>query len=361
MAGEDCPCLIVDSDVNLSEPFAHARGGDAIQVAVCRDFEHEAQRTAAQVLARSLRMACSRSRLIAQDRLLTRRVRALLERQHVPMLDETGWKLSTTRAGARVAALVRAAQREAGSDDWLDWLKGCDWPGTGEHRRAVRALEAALRRFGWTALAAVDAHKLEPLAAQLWHAATELIERVARAAPTRPCGMAAGASARALEDSRRDRPSAQRRCRPSGSCGALGLSRLARARCNCRLGADDARRVRRLGRQRARGRHVRSRLTARCGRRRHAARARDAAAVRGHRPALGRREATRRECAGAIAARRRAGAGVGHPDALASGAMPRRWRSRNSCAARSCRCCVGSTMTARRWRRVRCSNGSIWR
>ena len=146
----------------------------AISVAVCRDFEDEAQRTAAQVLAE---LAGGRQpvALIAQDRLLTRRVRALLERQHVPMQDETGWKLSTTRAGARVAALLRAAHRDAGSDDWLDWLKGCDWPGLGEHRRAVRLLEVALRRFRWTTLAAVDAPTLEPAAMALWHAANELI------------------------------------------------------------------------------------------------------------------------------------------------------------------------------------------
>jgi len=199
MAGEECPCLIIDSDVKLGEPFAQTRGGDAIQVAVCRDFEHEAQRTAAQVLA-DLSSGLQPVALIAQDRLLTRRVRALLERQHVPMLDETGWKLSTTRAGARVVALVRAAQREAGSDDWLDWLKGCDWPGTGEHRRAVRSLEAALRRFGWTSLAAVDAHKLEPLAAGLWHAATALIERLRE--PRRRAHAAwLEALRRALEDS----------------------------------------------------------------------------------------------------------------------------------------------------------------
>ena len=49
--------------------------------------------------------------------------------------DETGWKLSTTRAAARVATLLRAARGDAGSDDWLDWLKGCaEWPGLGARR-----------------------------------------------------------------------------------------------------------------------------------------------------------------------------------------------------------------------------------
>ena len=45
--------------------------------------------------------------LVAQDRVLVRRVRALLERAGVRLADETGWKLSTTRAGATVMALLR--------------------------------------------------------------------------------------------------------------------------------------------------------------------------------------------------------------------------------------------------------------
>jgi ATP-dependent helicase/nuclease subunit B len=357
MAGEECPCLIIDSDVKLGEPFAQARGGDAIQVAVCRDFEHEAQRTAAQVLA-DLSSGLQPVALIAQDRLLTRRVRALLERQHVPMLDETGWKLSTTRAGARVVALVRAAQREAGSDDWLDWLKGCDWPGTGEHRRAVRSLEAALRRFGWTSLAAVDAHKLEPLAAGLWHAATALIERLRE--PRRRAHAAwLEALRRALEDSggigllRSDDAGRQ-------VLSALGLSRAVEVDATAdpeSMTLDEF--AGWVDSALEEGTFVPDSPP-------------DAAVV-----VTPLERAMLRPFAAIVlpsADEKRLGANVPAPsplgDALAqawvsrrapSGAMPRRWRSRSSCAARSCRCCVVSTMTARRWRRVRCSNGSTWR
>ena len=175
-AAPGCPCLVVDTDVDPADPFARLREAGTISVAVCRDFEDEAQRTAAQILD-DLSAGRHPVALVAQDRLLMRRVRALLERQQVPMQDETGWKLSTTRAGARVAALLRAAHRDAGNDDWLDWLKGGEWPGIGEPRRAVRALEAALRRFGWSAPAAVDAAKLDPIAAPLWDASTALIAR----------------------------------------------------------------------------------------------------------------------------------------------------------------------------------------
>ena len=41
--------------------------------------------------------------VIAQDRVVSRRLRALLERAGVLVADETGWKLSTTRAAAALA------------------------------------------------------------------------------------------------------------------------------------------------------------------------------------------------------------------------------------------------------------------
>ena len=47
--------------------------------------------------------------LVAQDRVLTRRVRAMLANQGVAVRDETGWKLSTTRAAAGLMSLLRAA------------------------------------------------------------------------------------------------------------------------------------------------------------------------------------------------------------------------------------------------------------
>ncbi len=63
--------------------------------------------------------------LIAQDRLLTRRIRALLERRRVSLSDESGWPLSTTRAAANVLAVLRATHPSAGPDAWLDGLKAC--------------------------------------------------------------------------------------------------------------------------------------------------------------------------------------------------------------------------------------------
>ncbi len=86
------------------------------------DFEDEAERAAACVLQH---LAAGRSPvgLVALDRQLTRRVRALLGERGVVIRDETGWKLSTTRAAATLMGSLRACRWDASSDEVLDWLK----------------------------------------------------------------------------------------------------------------------------------------------------------------------------------------------------------------------------------------------
>lgn len=86
------------------------------------DAESEAQMAAACVLTH-LNAGRTPVGLVALDRLLTRRIRAMLGEQGVTVRDETGWKLSTTRAAATVMALLRACQNNASSDQVLDWLK----------------------------------------------------------------------------------------------------------------------------------------------------------------------------------------------------------------------------------------------
>jgi len=107
---------------------------------VSPDFEAEAQAAAAAVIEH-LNAGQAPVALIAQDRLLVRRVRALLERGAVRLADETGWKLSTTRAAARVMGLLRAASSQAGADARLDWLKSDAL----SQEPAVMALEALWR------------------------------------------------------------------------------------------------------------------------------------------------------------------------------------------------------------------------
>ncbi len=148
------------------------RAAQVVQRWFCDDFEAEAQAVAQQVIE-AVNAGRAPVALVAVDRALVRRVRALLDRQQVPVLDETGWLLATTAAGARVMALLHAAlalQRaglgttikpdlaaqdgpSACRDAVLDWLKSTRLPmsmvGAPAHTTAsdagVDALEALWR------------------------------------------------------------------------------------------------------------------------------------------------------------------------------------------------------------------------
>ncbi len=110
------------------------------------DAEDEAERAAACVLAH-LAQGRSPVALITQDRLLTRRVGAMLGERGMAMRDETGWKLSTTRAAASLMGLLRAMPWDASADAVLDWLKNVPdiplFPAA-----TVNAAEAELRKNG---------------------------------------------------------------------------------------------------------------------------------------------------------------------------------------------------------------------
>lgn len=125
-----------------------------------QDAEDEAQRAAACVLAH-LAQGHAPVALIAQDRVLTRRIRAMLAERGVALRDETGWKLSTTRAAAALMGLVRALPWDAPADAVLDWLKNAPAYAAAH----VTALEVELRKMGvryWRGLPAnvADNHAL---------------------------------------------------------------------------------------------------------------------------------------------------------------------------------------------------------
>jgi ATP-dependent helicase/nuclease subunit B len=84
--------------------------------------EPEAQAAVAQIAA-WLDAGLRRIVVITQDRLTARRVRALLEREGVLVSDETGWKLSTSRAAAALDALIKTAASNAYYRDLLDLCK----------------------------------------------------------------------------------------------------------------------------------------------------------------------------------------------------------------------------------------------
>ena len=170
------PSLWIDTDATLGDaPAPNGR----IQVGVCADFETEAHRSAAAVLAH-LNAGLQPVALIAQDRALVRRVRALLARQQVPLRDETGWTLSTTRAAASVHSLLNCARADASSDEWLDWLKSCcGGAASGEQRAALDALEGAWRRAGVRLAGRGDIERLAPAAAALLQASRQTAGRLA--------------------------------------------------------------------------------------------------------------------------------------------------------------------------------------
>ena len=107
------------------------------------DAEDEAQRAASCVVAH-LNSGRAPVALVAQDRLLTRRVRAMLQDRCVAVRDETGWTLSTTRAAATVMALLRGAAWNASCDAILEWAK--DAPAMDAQELA--GFESGLRRSG---------------------------------------------------------------------------------------------------------------------------------------------------------------------------------------------------------------------
>ena len=166
------PCLVIDTDVHRDTPFASVDDADPPSLAVCASVEDEAESAAAQVIEH-LRHDQRPVALIAQDRVLVRRVRALLERAGAALLDETGWKLSTTRAAARLMGLLVASAREASADAFFDWLKsGTHWPL--EQPAGVAALEAQCRRHAaWRldAIAALTLDDPDPAAAAIRDAA----------------------------------------------------------------------------------------------------------------------------------------------------------------------------------------------
>ena len=115
----------------------------AVALHAAKDAEDEAHRAAACVLSH---LAAGRNpvALVAQDRLLTRRVRAMLAERGVAVRDETGWKLSTTRAAASLMSLLRASAWDASTDAVLDWLKHAN----AFEAQAVTELETSWRRLG---------------------------------------------------------------------------------------------------------------------------------------------------------------------------------------------------------------------
>jgi ATP-dependent helicase/nuclease subunit B len=134
------PTLHLLADSDPARPFDDAAALPAPTRWRASGLEDEASAATLCVLE-ALDSGAPRVALIAQDRLVVRRIRALLERAGVACDDETGWILSTTRAAAHVMAWLRAATPGAGRDALIEALRA-----EGHDERAVSALENAWRR-----------------------------------------------------------------------------------------------------------------------------------------------------------------------------------------------------------------------
>ncbi|WP_293779610.1 PD-(D/E)XK nuclease family protein [uncultured Oxalicibacterium sp.] len=93
-----------------------------LQLFEADSLEDEA-RGGAQAIIAWLQQGLQHIAIVAQDRVVARRMRALLERAQIQVADETGWKLSTTRAAAAVAAWAELVASQAETVGLLDFLK----------------------------------------------------------------------------------------------------------------------------------------------------------------------------------------------------------------------------------------------
>ena len=89
--------------------------------------------------------------LVALDRLVARRVRALLERAGVLVQDETGWTMSTLSVSTVLMRWLDALQSDFYHQDLLDLLKSpfifADRPAS-ERKQAIYLLEQQVRKYG---------------------------------------------------------------------------------------------------------------------------------------------------------------------------------------------------------------------
>ncbi len=102
-----------EQTISITLGFAGPPGCLGLHAA--QDLEDEAHRAAACVMAQ-LVAGCAPVALIAEDRMPTRRIRAMLAGRGVAIRDETGWKLSTTRAAATLVSMLRALPWDSPAD-----------------------------------------------------------------------------------------------------------------------------------------------------------------------------------------------------------------------------------------------------
>jgi len=117
--GVDATAAMAERAANWAQQFPQAPGGISTFAALGQEDEAaHARDTLCQWLAEGRQSIA----LVATDRALARRLRALLEARGVLLQDAAGWSLATTRVGAGLAAWLTALRRPtaAALAAWLD-------------------------------------------------------------------------------------------------------------------------------------------------------------------------------------------------------------------------------------------------
>ncbi|MFJ7565395.1 PD-(D/E)XK nuclease family protein [Herminiimonas sp. NPDC097707] len=166
------PEMLVDETGSAALPIATPSG---LKLHAAQNMEAEA-RAGAQTVIDWLQQGKTNIAIVAQDRVVARRIRALLERAQIMVADETGWKLSTTRAASAIAAWLELVAARAETAGLLDFLKSpFVFADMADKAEQVMVSEIALQRAkvlsGWEAVsdaltAAPAAQKMMTLLAQ---------------------------------------------------------------------------------------------------------------------------------------------------------------------------------------------------
>lgn len=126
--------------------FVPAMAAPTLLLSPAGSMEDAAQQSA-QIVLDWLQQGKQNIAIVAQDRVSARRLRALLERAEVAVADETGWKLSTTRAAAALAAWCDVVSSRGETTALLDLLKSpFIFTGMADKAATVMHVEWQLRR-----------------------------------------------------------------------------------------------------------------------------------------------------------------------------------------------------------------------
>ncbi|MGZ3159959.1 MAG: PD-(D/E)XK nuclease family protein, partial [Burkholderiaceae bacterium] len=172
---------VVDAQDEAEELPSAIATPKGLSLCAAKSMEEEAQQ-GVQTILDWLQSGKSQVAIISQDRVVARRMRALLERAQVFVSDETGWKLSTTRAAAVIVAWFDVITNRAETIGLLDFLKSPYLFSAHANKTAqVMAIEIALRRAnvlgGWDLV--IDTLAAMPKQAQLIAQIAEQAKRFA--------------------------------------------------------------------------------------------------------------------------------------------------------------------------------------